>query len=573
MEDALKKAFVAGYERLLAWTDLLDEINVFPVADGDTGQNLKLSLLPLGRMDQDIKALGQDLIAGAVGNSGNIAAAFFYELLQAMSEVGLKKAVLNGKEQAFKAVADPQPGTMLTVYDQMAAALNSGNGDVLTERFDTIIDDLADTVAATTDMQPSLQSAGVVDAGALGMFIYLETFLGRLSGHDRHFCDISKRFDGKLRIKNVSFNTSDHDGVCISAVIRPTKSNRHVRKNLSACAESVVVGVQDDCMKVHFHTHHPEKVQKRISAVSEVVKWSEEVIQTLSKQSSTRNNGIHIMTDAAGSMTREDAEELGVTLLDSCIVMDGRKFPETLLMPEKVYAAMTKGSKVSTTQTSLFQRHQAYESAVSRYETVLYLCVGSHYTGNYNCARAFLNQYEVNDRFMVLDTGAASGRLGIIARQTAVYAKENPSTKAILTFARKAMDASCEYVFLDQLKYLAAGGRISKTRGFFGDLLGIKPIVTPRPDGAVKAGTARSRKDQLIFAAKKLKDNFDKNDAPHILLQFSDNYDWVQDNVVPQIKSLLPKADILLRPLSLTSGAHMGPGTWSMAYLTRQVAS
>ena len=135
------------------------------------------------------------------------------------------------------------------------------------------------------------------------------------------------------------------------------------------------------------------------------------------------------------------------------------------------------------------------------------------------------------------------------------------------------MDASCEYVFLDQLKYLAAGGRISKTRGFFGDLLGIKPIVTPRPDGAVKAGTARSRKDQLIFAAKKLKDNFDKNDAPHILLQFSDNYDWVQDNVVPQIKSLLPKADILLRPLSLTSGAHMGPGTWSMAYLTRQVTS
>jgi DegV family protein with EDD domain len=573
MEDVLKKAFVAGYERLLAWTDLLDEINVFPVADGDTGQNLKLSLLPLGRMDQDTEALGRDLIAGAVGNSGNIAAAFFFELLQIMSQAGLKRAVLNGKEQALQAVADPQPGTMLTVYDQMATVLHSDGGGLLTERFGTIIDDLADAVAATMAMQPSLQSAGVVDAGALGMFIYLEAFLGRLSGVDRHFCDISKRFAGKLRIKNLSSSAGDADGICVSALIRPIESNCRVRESLSNCAKSVVVGVQKDCMKVHLHTRHPEKVQEQIATMGEVVKWSQEVIQTQSKQSPPRNSKIHVMTDAAGSMTREDAEELNVTLLDSCIVMDGRKFPETLLRPETVYAAMAKGSKVSTTQTSLFQRRQAYESAVSRYEKVLYLCVGSHYTGNYNCASAFLNQNGVKDRFTVLDTGAASGRLGIIARQTAIYAKKNPSMKKVLAFARKAMDASCEYVFLDQLKYLSAGGRISKTRGFIGDLLGIKPIVTPCPDGAVKAGTARSRKDQLIFAAKKIRDEFNQKDAPHILLQFSDNYAWVQDEVAPQIKFLLPEADILLRPLSLTSGAHMGPGTWSMAYLTCQTTS
>ena len=571
MEDALKSAFVAGYERLLAWTDLLDEINVFPVADGDTGQNLKISLLPLGRMDQDVKSLGRDLIIGAVGNSGNIAAAFFKGLLPVKSKAEVGKAVIHGKDQAWRAVADPQPGTMLSVYDEMAVVLNSGNGASLKKRFDTIISHLAKSVAETINMQPSLQAAGVVDAGALGMFIYFEAFLANLSDADNNYEDIFKRFAGKLRLKNVQTHPGKPAEVCVSTMVRPKGSDSRIRESLSTLADNLVIGGQNDCIKLHFHTRHPIEVRECMMALGEVVKWSEEVIRSRSRQKFRGNAGIHIMTDAAGSMTRKDAEELGVTLLDSCIVMAGRKFPETLLVPKDVYTAMRNGRKVGTAQTSLFQRHQAYKSAVGRYGRVLYLCVGSAYTGNYAIARAFSDQEDLKGRFTVIDTGAASGRLGMIARQTALFARGGFSLEAIMTFARKAMAASREYVFLNQLKYLAAGGRISKTRGFLGDFLGIKPIVTPRPDGAVKVGTVRHRKDQLIFARKKLAEDFDQDEAPHILVQFSDNYDWVQAEAAALIKTLLPRADILLRPLSLTSGAHMGPGTWSMAYLADRV--
>jgi DegV family protein with EDD domain len=571
LQDALKNAFVAGYERLLAWTDLLDEINVFPVADSDTGQNLKISLLPLGRMDQDIQSLGHDLMVGAVGNSGNIAAAFFKGLLQVKSKAELGQAVIHGKEQAWQAVADPQPGTMLSVYDEMVLILNSGNGTVLKKRFDKIINHLAESVAKTIKMQPSLQTAGVVDAGALGMFIYFEAFLAYLCDADNNFRDIFKRFAGRLRIKNFQVNPTRSDEVCVSTVVRPKGTDSRIRASLSALADNLVIGGQNDCVKFHFHTRHPAEVQERMTALSEVVQWSQEVIQPQPRQGFSQDAAIHIMTDAAGSMTRKDAKDLGVTLLDSCIVMAGRKFPETLLAPEDVYAAMRNGRKVGTAQTSLFQRHQIYKSAVSRYDRVLYLCVGSVYTGNYDIAKAFCDQQDLKARFTVIDTGAASGRLGIIARQTALFARECSSLEAIIDFAHKAMALSREYVFLNQLKYLAAGGRISKTRGFFGDFFGVKPIITPRSDGAVKVGTVRNRKDQLNFARKKLEDEFSKDDAPNILLQFSDNYDWVQEEVAVLIKTLLPKADILLRPLSLTSGAHMGPGTWSMAYLTDRI--
>ena len=88
------------------------------------------------------------------------------------------------------------------------------------------------------------------------------------------------------------------------------------------------------------------------------------------------------MTDAAGSISRETAAGLGVTLLDSYITVGERSLPETHFAPEELYAAMRRGVKVSTAQASVFERHEHYRSVLDRYPRVLYLCVGSAFTGN-----------------------------------------------------------------------------------------------------------------------------------------------------------------------------------------------
>jgi dihydroxyacetone kinase-like predicted kinase len=77
MDPLLQDAFATGYERLAAWADLLDEINVYPVADADTGRNLTISLAPLHRMDVSVETTVRKLLVSATGNSGNIAAGFF----------------------------------------------------------------------------------------------------------------------------------------------------------------------------------------------------------------------------------------------------------------------------------------------------------------------------------------------------------------------------------------------------------------------------------------------------------------------------------------------------------------
>ncbi len=102
---------------------------------------------------------------------------------------------------------------------------------------------------------------------------------------------------------------------------------------------------------------------------------------------------------------------------------------------------------------------------------------------------------------------------------------------------------------------------------FLGDLFHMKPVISPTAEGAVKAGTVRDKDEQLKFALEKLEKGLGQNTRPLIMLEYSDNRQWVENNVLGEIKSRYASAEIILQPLSLTSGAHMGPGTWAVAFL------
>ena len=119
MKPDFQRAHIAGVERVAAWSDVLDDINVFPVADGDTGRNLITSLTPLRYLDKDRDNTIHRLMLSARGNSGNIAARFFAGFLTAESYEHLLQAAKFGRDQAWQAVNNPIPGTMLTVFDAL----------------------------------------------------------------------------------------------------------------------------------------------------------------------------------------------------------------------------------------------------------------------------------------------------------------------------------------------------------------------------------------------------------------------------------------------------------------------
>jgi len=328
-----------------------------------------------------------------------------------------------------------------------------------------------------------------------------------------------------------------------------------------------------ECLKVHLHATDRERARQDLTALGAILSWAEDDLaeQTFRFSEPRKNQAIHIMTDAAGSITRDLAQSLGITLLNSYIAIGNRFLPETFVDPSQLFAAMKAGAKVSTGQASTIERHECYNNVTKIHDRVLYLCVGSFYTGNYDVATQWKAENDPDDRMTIIDTGVASGKLGLVARAAAELSLTASHPMEVIAFVKGAIQNVQEYIFLDTLQFLAAGGRISKTSAFFGDVLRIKPIVSPFPDGARKIGAVRNLRDQVRFAFRRLEQNIPKDQKATLLLEYSDNKKRLEGEVKPEIEHRFPLVQVILQPLSLTSAAHMGPGSWGMAFLAENL--
>ncbi|MCJ7772732.1 MAG: DegV family protein, partial [Desulfobacterales bacterium] len=458
-----QNAFITGFECVAAWSDLLDQINVFPVADGDTGRNLTISLTPLRDLKDGPENTIHKLMLHARGNSGNIAVRFFVGFLKAVFDGSILKGARAGRDLAWQAVYNPLPGTMLTIFDALVDFLDTKSFENTPKYVAGLVNHLEKAVKSTPDLLPRLKSAGVVDAGALGMYIFWDAFFKRLAGSTDISQPITEIFEGSLNV-SASFRENMQKGHCIDTVMRVTDGGEEKIRNLIEHGDSVVVIPHEDYLKVHLHTDDAKKVKNRLKSLGDIVRWSDDNIGTQVRdfKKVQPRGAVHIMTDAAGSVTRDDARRLGITLLDSYITAGNVPLPETHFSPSDLYRFMRNGVRVTTSQASVFERHQHYQSALQQYPRVLYLCVGSVFTGNCAVAVKWKEKNDPDDRLTVIDTEAASGRLGTIVIATARFSDKTSDPEAVVQFARSAIQMCEEYIFLDKLKYLADGGRLSR---------------------------------------------------------------------------------------------------------------
>jgi len=566
--NAIREAAARGYGCLSSWADLLDRINVFPVADGDTGTNLRISLAPLQNTNLGHIDLPEALARAAIGNSGNIAVAFLREFLRVKNILHLPKMARAGSDKARRAVLEPKRGTMLDVFDVLAQSLVGESEPLTPVEFLPLCGRLQNAVLESCELLPELKAAGVVDSGALAMFIFFEGFFKSLTAFPETTSAIPRLFAGKLAL-DAAFRPASSSSHCIDVLLDASAEDSNLsEKQLAALGESIVVSRHDEGLKIHLHTDHPKQVRGQLASMGEVLSWKDEDMAGPSLPTTSADQSIHIMTDAAGSLTRELARQCDITLLDSYIVTADRAMPESLCSPDDIYHQMRNGDKITTAQASVFERHHHYESASRQYRRVLYICTGSAYTGNFATASDWQSHNALQEKFTILDSGAASGRLALIALLTARFAGDAQNANDVIRYAKEQCAICREYVFIHTLQYLVAGGRISKAKGFLGDFFRLKPIISPMAGGVKKQGVARNQTEQLVFASNRLLTEAAADSL--VLLQYSDNKDWVEQVVCAAVKKQLPQAEVLVVPLSLTSGVHMGPGTWAMAFAGRE---
>jgi hypothetical protein len=560
----LAEAMSTGTQRVAAWAELLDAINVFPVADGDTGRNLVLSLRPLLGDPGAAGTLDQRLLRAACGNAGNIAVRFIAEVAAARSRDELPLAVARGRRQAYAALPRPVAGTMLDVLDALDLWLQTdGPGLAAPER---LLDGLQQAVRRTPQRLPQLALARVVDSGALGMLLWLEGVIMTLCQRREELRPPTALFDGWLTPQPGSASTPA-EGYCVEGLVRlATDASSAVRRS-HELGESVVASAHDGLLRLHLHASEPEAVRAGIDALGTVLAFSSEPLRPAARGAA--NHPVRVVSDAAASLSRATAARAGLELLDSYVVLAGDPWPETGVDAQALFAAMRRGARVSTSQASLYERHQHYQRLLARRAATLYLCVGSAYTGIWEAARAWAGSHAALERLAVIDSGAAAGRLALAALTAARCAATGSDLERVRRAAVAAAANGRELLFLERLRFLAAGGRLSRTGARCGDLLGLRPVISPERDGARRVAMARTPRAGLKLALERLAAECPRQGTPLLLLEYSDNRDWVAGPVAEAVARQHPQAEILLEPLSLTTAVHTGPGTWGVAWLPR----
>ncbi len=278
----LSKMFLAGAKKLEEKKEWINELNVFPVPDGDTGTNMTLTIMSAAKevsamekpdMTVLCKAISSGSLRGARGNSGVILSQLFRGFTKGVREYEeldakiLADAFDKAVETAYKAVMKPKEGTILTVAKggaQKARELADNGEEDLAIYFEEIIKQADEVLAKTPELLPVLKQAGVVDSGGQGLMQVLkgayEAFLGKEV--DFKLPEMKATPSASAMNMDVQAQADIKFGYCTEFIIMLNrnfniKQEMDFKAYLESIGDSIVVVADDDVVKVHVHTNDP----------------------------------------------------------------------------------------------------------------------------------------------------------------------------------------------------------------------------------------------------------------------------------------------------------------------------
>lgn len=280
--SVIQKCFLAGANAIDAQKEVINDLNVFPVPDGDTGTNMTMTIMSAAKevasldnpdMKSLCKAISGGSLRGARGNSGVILSQLlrgFTKEIAKEDEVDvdlLARAMERAVESAYKAVMKPKEGTILTVArggSDKALELN-GRTDNLAEFMNKIIMHMRDVLDQTPDMLPVLKEAGVVDSGGEGLLTILEGAYAALIGKEVNFEIESSGTPVTTGLGAGADIVADADikfGYCTEFIIMLEKEfggseESEFKGYLESIGDSIVCVSDEDIVKVHVHTNDP----------------------------------------------------------------------------------------------------------------------------------------------------------------------------------------------------------------------------------------------------------------------------------------------------------------------------
>ncbi|MEL6868914.1 MAG: DegV family protein [Pseudomonadota bacterium] len=520
MRDALKN----GVQRVIASQDGLNRINVFPVADGDTGTNLALTVGAMGNvlhadgapLHKLLARAADALLDGARGNSGAILAQFFQGVSDTATELTrfsaetFASAMVAGSTYARDALSEPREGTILSVIDAFADALTATVRSTAQVDFPTLIDHglhAAEKALALTKTQlAELRKADVVDAGAKG-------FVALLQGMQAYIK--SGETVDKISLPDSAAEAimagEDHDldyRYCTECIITGDNIDRRkLREALSELGGSLVLAGSRHKAKIHIHVNEPDAVFRLARDYGTLTGEKADDMQRQQHATHVADRSIAVITDSAADIAPKDMDALDIHFVPLRIQFGEQGYLDKLSISEsEFFAELTRNpAHPTSSQPAPGDFRRQYQFLASHYPHVVAITLSAKVSGTYSAAQSAASRVSADGDIHVIDSRNASLGEGLIVREAAEKAATGADIDAVLAHTRQAVDNTKTFALVSDLTYAVRGGRVPKSRKLLADFLRLNAILTTAPDGSVGSGGAiLGRRNRVAKFTRKL---------------------------------------------------------------------
>ncbi len=576
----LHTAIINGCHRLMGQRDELNRINVFPVADGDTGDNMAsvcAAIIEYSEIKDDVNAtldsIAQIAIISSRGNSGILLAHFFLGLHQHIDSSD--KLKLDNLSAAFKKIAKeinsvlstPVEGTILTLIKKLAEFTHLQNqAGSIAKTMSIITPMLKKEVEHTATTLKLAREASVVDAGALGFYYFIEGFSDflatgvTLESSSAHKIHPSQAHQHQL-------NEQPQFRYCTEAILKNSLVNpQELLKQLNNVGDSIAAIGTKDLLKIHLHTNEPHHLFSTLYKLGTVKYPKVDDMQRQHEVQCAKKHAIALVTDSSADLPQELLDKYQIHTIALNIHIGDHDFLDKYSFESNDFYKQL-GHMAVYPKTSCISPHQVRQylnNLRAHYSHVLILSISSAMSGMH---AACIEAAREDPQIAVLDTKTNSAAHGLVLHYTGKLIAEDIPFAEVIEKAEAAIKNTFIFVLVNQFDSMIRSGRMTKLSATFASWSHIKPIVSIDTHGrGVVAGTslssARGLKKLIDLAQKRLKKENARLEDYAIV--HADNND--EAKLLEKMSSeCFKKEPIFINPVSLVIGLHAGKGCVAIA--------
>lgn len=565
---------ISGAQKLIIHEKHLNQINVFPVADGDTGSNLAFTMKGVIRsakksssVKDTIQSITNSAMTSSYGNSGTIVAGYFNGLSKSFSQKDsittreLVDGLSSSVDDAYRSITSPQEGTILTVMRAFGSYVKEHYSDQID--LATLLKDAIkytkEVLEETKNQLEVLKSADVVDAGAKGFVYFLEGIFEYLTKGK-----VSDTISEPIPQMVLEHDYDIRYRYCTEFILEPkeTYERKSVEDYLMGQGDSVIVTELPDYTKIHLHTDQPELSALFLQNHGKIVESKVDDMVIQYEIANHRQHDIGILTDSIADIPEQLIKDKQITVIPIQMIIDDAIYMDRVTLRSDNTYRLIEQAKVypKSSQPSEKYIEKTIEYLLNHYDHLIGIFVSGKMSGTVDKVRKVVEKGGY-DKVHIIDSKLNSGGEGLVLKSAYEAIERGLDVDEIKRTVEATIDHTKIFVKIPDLSYAARSGRVPKVVGKIAGLLNMKVIISIDEDGEGIVTKERS----LI---KRIKRQMKKGGILEYAVVHSSNEEKAKQFAL-KVTEIIGKEPVMIENVSAVVAAFIGKGAIGIAYTER----